>query len=82
VTRARDRLFLYAPLRYHLGLGRARLDDRHGYAQLSRFLTPPVLATLDRVGDPRADREPAPCAPSGTEALASVDAMVGALFES
>jgi DNA helicase-2/ATP-dependent DNA helicase PcrA len=84
VTRARDRLYLYAPLRYHLGLGRARLDDRHGYAQLSRFLTPPVLATVERVGDQRADagREPAPCSPTGAEALASVDAMVGALIES
>jgi DNA helicase-2/ATP-dependent DNA helicase PcrA len=81
VTRARDRLYLYAPLRYHLGLGRARFDDRHGYAQLSRFLTPAVLATVDRVGDSVIEPDVGPSAPAGPGALADVDAMVGALFD-
>jgi DNA helicase-2/ATP-dependent DNA helicase PcrA len=81
VTRARDRLFLYAPLRYHFGLGRAGFDDRHGYSQLSRFLTAGVLATVDRVGDPGAEPDARRCSPAGSAALADVDAMVGALFD-
>src|SRR5207253_4057577 len=52
MTRARDRLWCYMPLRYHVGLGRARLGDRHSYAQRSRFLTDAVMATMDREGDP------------------------------
>ena len=36
VTRARDRLYLYAPLRMHHH--RLAADDRHSYAQLTRFL--------------------------------------------
>jgi DNA helicase II / ATP-dependent DNA helicase PcrA len=42
VTRARDRLFLYAPLRMHHH--RRGADDRHSYAQLSRFLDTAALA--------------------------------------
>jgi DNA helicase-2/ATP-dependent DNA helicase PcrA len=36
VTRARDELFLYAPLRLHHH--RMARDDRHSYGQLTRFL--------------------------------------------
>jgi DNA helicase II / ATP-dependent DNA helicase PcrA len=45
VTRARDRLYLYAPLRLHHH--RTIRDDRHGYAQLSRFLTADALARCE-----------------------------------
>ncbi len=47
VTRARDELFLYAPLRmpHH----RHAYDDRHSFAPLSRFLDDEVRATLDVV---------------------------------
>ncbi len=47
VTRARDELYLYSPLRmpYH----RRASDDRHGFARLSRFLDETVNATLDVV---------------------------------
>lgn len=37
LTRARDVLTVYAPLRYHHTRARS---DRHSYAQVSRFLTP------------------------------------------
>jgi len=37
LTRARDVLTVYAPLRYHHTRARS---DRHSYAQLSRFLSP------------------------------------------
>jgi DNA helicase II / ATP-dependent DNA helicase PcrA len=45
VTRARDRLYLYAPLRMHHH--RMARDDRHSYAQLTRFLTAAALARCE-----------------------------------
>jgi len=46
MTRARNHLYAYLPLRYHhRRLGR---EDAHGYAQLTRFFTPEVLACLDQ----------------------------------
>jgi DNA helicase-2/ATP-dependent DNA helicase PcrA len=45
VTRARDRLYLYAPLRMHHH--RMASDDRHGYAQLTRFLTAAAVAQCE-----------------------------------
>ena len=80
MTRARDRLWCYLPLRYHVGLGRARMSDRHSYAQRSRFVTDAVLATMQREGD-RTDteRESAP-APAAVIPLADVDALVTSLL--
>ena len=51
ITRARDELAVYTPLRmpHHR---RAR-DDRHSYAPESRFLTPEALQTLEIVEAPR-----------------------------
>ncbi|HEV7655818.1 MAG TPA: ATP-dependent helicase [Mycobacteriales bacterium] len=46
LTRARDSLHLYAPLRYHHH-PRAR-DDRNSWAQRSRFLDEAALACCDR----------------------------------
>jgi DNA helicase II / ATP-dependent DNA helicase PcrA len=45
VTRARDALEINAPLRYHHH--RNRLDDKHGYAPLSRFLSDAVRSLMD-----------------------------------
>jgi DNA helicase II / ATP-dependent DNA helicase PcrA len=45
VTRARDRLYLYAPLRMHHH--RMARDDRHSYAQLTRFLGAKALAQCE-----------------------------------
>jgi DNA helicase-2/ATP-dependent DNA helicase PcrA len=47
VTRARDRLYLYAPLRMHHH--RLAHDDRHSYAQLTRFLDDTALARCDAI---------------------------------
>jgi DNA helicase-2/ATP-dependent DNA helicase PcrA len=49
VTRARDELHLYAPLRmpHH----RFARDDRHSFAPLSRFITDDVRASLDVVDE-------------------------------
>jgi DNA helicase-2/ATP-dependent DNA helicase PcrA len=85
MTRARDRLWCYLPVRYHTGLGRARLSDRHVFGQRSRFLTAEVVATMDAEGDPRsiADSQPdrAGAAARVDEPLAEVDALVSALLD-
>ena len=47
VTRARDRLYLYAPLRMHHH--RLARDDRHSYGQLTRFLDAAALAQCEQV---------------------------------
>jgi DNA helicase II / ATP-dependent DNA helicase PcrA len=46
VTRARDRLYLYAPLRMHHH--RLAGDDRHSYGQLTRFLDSAALARCEQ----------------------------------
>ena len=46
LTRARTHLYAYAPLRYH-HQHRGK-KDKHGYAQLSRFLTAAVIASMDQ----------------------------------
>jgi DNA helicase-2/ATP-dependent DNA helicase PcrA len=77
LTRARDTLHLYAPLRYHHH-PRAR-DDRHSFAQRSRFLDEVALACCDRTGT-EPEIEPAPAlggtasAPARTVA-AELDAL-------
>jgi DNA helicase-2/ATP-dependent DNA helicase PcrA len=45
LTRARDHLYLYAPLRLHLH--RRGRDDRYGFGQLTRFLDRNALAACD-----------------------------------
>jgi len=53
LTRARDELYLYAPLRLHYH----PRGDRHGYATLSRFVDQEVLRVLDIVEQPTASPE-------------------------
>jgi DNA helicase-2/ATP-dependent DNA helicase PcrA len=76
VTRARDQLYLYAPLRlHHRRLGR---DDRHGYGPLTRFLGAAALAACDRANA----APPVPLLPSAAPLAARVDAELGALWRS
>jgi DNA helicase-2/ATP-dependent DNA helicase PcrA len=82
MTRARDRLWCYLPVRYHTGPGRARLSDRHVYGQRSRFLTDAVVATMDHEGDPRfcaSDQRATPDAVGVP--MAEVDALVSSLLD-
>jgi DNA helicase-2/ATP-dependent DNA helicase PcrA len=81
MTRARDRLWCYMPLRYHVGLGRARFADRHSYAQRSRFLTDEVMATMDREGDPERGADATTSTPAAVIPLADVDALVTSLLD-
>jgi len=46
MTRAKDHLYIYFPLRYYHS--RFRRGDRHTYAQRSRYLTNDVVAMLDQ----------------------------------
>ena len=56
MTRARDRLYIYFPLRYyHHRWGHS---DSHGYAQISRFLTKAVQALLEDRTAYRSDESP------------------------
>src|SRR5271163_2317455 len=75
LTRARDHLYLYAPLRLHLH--RRGRDDRHGYGQLTRFLDRDALAACDNA----AAAPPAPVLPSVGPIRVQVDAALGSLWD-
>ena len=62
LTRARDVLHVYFPLRYHRS--NRGLEDRHWYAQLTRFLPPDVRTSFaleaTYVDEAASDGRPAP----------------------
>jgi DNA helicase-2/ATP-dependent DNA helicase PcrA len=76
VTRARDELAIYAPLRmpHHR---RAR-DDKHSYAPESRFFTKDALAVMDVVESPRPTQ---PRMPAGPVLPAAKMPVLDALFD-
>jgi len=74
VTRARDELYLYAPLRMHIHRGIR--DDRHGYAQISRFLNAGAQAHCEIVE--AMPREPV--VPRVAHLAATVDAALESLW--
>jgi len=74
VTRARDELYLYAPLRLHVHRGGR--DDRHGYAQLTRFLPAAAQAQCEIV---EASPRP-PAVPRVPQLAATVDAALESLW--
>jgi DNA helicase-2/ATP-dependent DNA helicase PcrA len=85
MTRARDHLYAYFPLRFHYA--RRGRGDRHGYAQRSRFLTPGVLAGMDQITLAGATVGPADGGageptPARANGLASVDAALSRLWDS
>jgi DNA helicase II / ATP-dependent DNA helicase PcrA len=75
LTRARDHLYLYAPLRLHIH--RRGRDDRHGFGQLTRFLPAQALAACDTV----TAAPPAPALPAVGSLTGRVDALLGSLWE-
>jgi DNA helicase-2/ATP-dependent DNA helicase PcrA len=75
ITRARDQLYLYAPLRLHYH--RRGRDDRHGFGQLTRFLTPEALAACDQA----AAAPITPPLPAIGPLTARVDTALGALWD-
>jgi DNA helicase-2/ATP-dependent DNA helicase PcrA len=74
VTRARDQLYLYAPLRMHHH--RMSGSDRHSYGQLTRFLTPAALDACEVLDA----RPPEPVLPSIGPLAATVDSALDSLF--
>ena len=79
LTRARDALYGYVPLRYHHH--RRGRDDAHGYAQRSRFLTPAVLEHVDHQGAAPVTEPGPPPVPHVAAGLGGVDRRLAALFE-
>lgn len=80
MTRARDHLYAYAPLRYHFR-PRGR-DDSHGYGQLTRFFTPAVLESMQQVCSAHREEDLGMNAAGPTfEGMAAVDRLVEALWD-
>jgi DNA helicase II / ATP-dependent DNA helicase PcrA len=75
LTRARDHLYLYAPMRLHLH--RRGRDDRHGYGQLTRFLHRDALAACDNA----AAAPPTQALPVVGPISVQVDAALGSLWD-
>jgi DNA helicase-2/ATP-dependent DNA helicase PcrA len=77
LTRARNRLSVYFPLRYyHRGRG---LSDAHSYAQLTRFLPAAVQHLFERRSTVP-PRPPEPLEMSPAAGVASVDAFLANLW--
>jgi len=74
VTRARDQLYLYAPLRMHHH--RMAADDRHGYGQLTRFLTPAAQAECETLDA----SPPQPVVPKIGPLASTIDSALDSLF--
>ena len=74
VTRARDQLFLYAPMRLHHH--RMASDDRHSYGQLTRFLGAGARAVCESVEA----APPQPLLPRTGHLAARIDADLDALW--
>ena len=74
VTRARDQLFLYAPLRMHHH--RTARDDRHSLGQLTRFLDAAALAACHAIDA----SPPQPAIPRTGPLTARIDAALDALW--
>jgi DNA helicase-2/ATP-dependent DNA helicase PcrA len=75
ITRARDHLYLYAPLRLHYH--RRGRDDRHGFGQRTRFLDPEALAACDQA----IAAAPATSLPAVGSLTTKVDAALGSLWD-
>ena len=79
MTRAKDALTLYFPLRYYHHRG--TFSDRHSYAQLTRFVAEGDYPHFDRVAAPRVkESEEKPAAGDGKGGIVSVDGMISDLL--
>ncbi|HWD08036.1 MAG TPA: 3'-5' exonuclease, partial [Actinomycetota bacterium] len=84
MTRAKNHLYAYLPLRYHHrpALSGGWHEDRHDYAQLTRFFTAAVLACLDEVTTVGPVAAPTPVDHTvNTAALERLDRAVAALWD-
>jgi DNA helicase-2/ATP-dependent DNA helicase PcrA len=79
MTRAKNRLSLFFPLRYyHAGRG---FTDRHTYSQLTRFIPDAVATLFDRVGGHTAPiPDPTPASKTKERGREAVDALLNDLW--
>ncbi len=78
MTRAREMLHVYFPLRYYR---RPRgLEDGHGYTQLTRFLPPSIQDLFDRRAEYVADDEDVPSS-TALGSASGVDEFLSALWK-
>ena len=78
MTRARDALYVYFPLRYYR---RPKgLEDAHSYAQLSRFLQDSVHAYFDRRAPSRREEDDM-SERQGLERVEEVESFLARLWE-
>jgi DNA helicase-2/ATP-dependent DNA helicase PcrA len=81
LTRARDALYVYFPLRfYRRPRGRAG-EDAHTYSQLTRFLPPEVLSRFDAAGLDPDERDDGAGVPGNGRAAAGVDRFLAGLWD-
>ncbi|MGH2809791.1 MAG: ATP-dependent helicase, partial [Actinomycetota bacterium] len=80
MTRARNHLYCYAPLRYHHR--RFANDDPHSYGQLSRFFTPAVLRCMEESTATQRPSHPEDSATHESVGMARIDALIGHLWDS
>lgn len=78
MTRARNILNLYFPLRYYHN-PHAR-GDRHSYAQLTRFIPPSIADRFERVGAHTAQPVEGPAAEAPGAGAATVDSLLNSLW--
>lgn len=81
MTRARDHLYTYAPLRlHHRRFGR---DDAHSLGQLTRFYPPAVLRTMEDIapGPLPPARKTIQSGPHAKGTMRAVDDLVGDLWD-
>ncbi|MGV3719888.1 MAG: ATP-dependent helicase [Actinomycetota bacterium] len=80
MTRARDALYLYFPLRYY-DRPRGR-GDRHSYAQLTRFVPPEDWPLYEREGGHHgASIEAGAAQPAAIDGVAAVDSLLDDLWK-
>ena len=77
LTRARNDLFLYFPLRYYFR--RHPMGDAHSFAQLTRFLPPQILHLFEQRSSARREAEATASIPAATNG-APVDEMLERLW--
>lgn len=80
MTRAKDFLYIYFPLRFFFR--RSGVSDRHGMAQLTRFITPDVRRLLEERAPEPAHSEEHSSAYGAGEAKAQLDEQLKNLWAS
>jgi DNA helicase-2/ATP-dependent DNA helicase PcrA len=79
MTRAKDWLYVYFPLRYYRRRG-GTMHDRHSYAQLTRFITPEVKSLFEERSTHQV-AEDTPAEPQGPADVSQVEDYLKNLWQ-